>query len=288
VGKSTLLNALVGEHLSIVSRKAQTTRESVSGILSSERFQVLFIDAPGLIEPRYALQEAMTWAAQAAMDEADVIAFICDGTRPDTMPDQELVGAIHARSVPLIVAINKCDLTDDTTAERLLRQGEEMGGVALMISATTGEGLDEFVDALVPLLPESPPLFPAEDMATQPVRFFVQEFVRESCMELFRDEIPYSITCRVDEFRENQDPIFVRVIVYVERESQKGIVIGRGGSALKRVGEISRRKIEALLDRPVYLELRVKVMPAWSRKRGRLKQLGFRFPPGGQAGQNGR
>jgi GTP-binding protein Era len=288
VGKSTLLNALIGEHLSIVSPKAQTTRERVSGILTTERFQIVFIDAPGLIEPRYALQEAMRWAAETALDEADVVAFIADATRPETLPDESLVDALRSRSVPLVVAINKCDLIDDETQDRLLQRAGEIAGGALAISAVTGAGLDDLLDRLVPLLPESPPLYPLDDTATQPVRFFVQEFVRETCMELFRDEIPYSITCRVDEFREDQDPIFVRVMVYVERESQKGIVIGKGGSALKRVGEISRKKIEGFLGRHVYLELRVKVMPRWSRDRARLKQLGFRLPAGARTGQKRR
>jgi len=288
VGKSTLLNALVGEHLSIVSPKAQTTRERVAGILSTDRFQILFIDAPGLIEPRYALQEAMRWAAGAAMEECDVITFISDATRPDTLPDEALANKTRSGSLPVLVALNKIDLVDEAKRETLRLEIERRGFPALALSAVTEEGLADFLERVVPLLPESPPLFPIEDTATQPVRFFAQEFVRETCMEVFRDEIPYSVACRVDEFREEQDPIYIRVIIYVERESQKGIVIGKGGSAIKRVGELSRVKIEELVGNRVYLELRVKVMPGWSRKYGQLQQLGFRLPPNAGGGQKAR
>lgn len=288
VGKSTLLNALVGEHLSIVSPKAQTTRERVAGILSADRFQILFIDAPGLIEPRYALQEAMRWAAGAAMEECDVITFISDATRPDTLPDEALANKTRSGSLPVLVALNKIDLVDEAKRETLRLEIERRGFPALTLSALTEEGLADFLECVVPLLPESPPLFPIEDTATQPVRFFAQEFVRETCMEVFRDEIPYSVACRVDEFREKQDPIYIRVIIYVERESQKGIVIGKGGSAIKRVGELSRVKIEELVGNRVYLELRVKVMPGWSRKYGQLQQLGFRLPPNAGGGQKAR
>jgi GTP-binding protein Era len=285
VGKSTLLNRLIGQHLSIVSPKAQTTRERVAGILSAEDYQVLFIDAPGLIQPKYALQEAMSLAAGAAIDEADVLVFIADATRSDTLLDEQVVATIGAHSIPVIVALNKTDLVDDEARERLLAQIRGSGYETVAISALNGQGTDDLLEMLVSLLPESPPLFPVDESATQPVRFFVSEFVRETCMDLFREEIPYSIICRVDEFRENQDPIFIRVIIYVERESQKGMVIGKGGEAIRRVGEISRKKIEELVDGRVYLELRVKVMPGWSRKYGRLKQLGFQLPPNARGGQ---
>ncbi|UCC85128.1 MAG: GTPase Era [Gemmatimonadota bacterium] len=286
VGKSTLLNALVGEHLSIVSSKAQTTRERVSGILTTEDYQILFIDAPGLIEPRYELQEAMRWAAGAALAEADVIAFIVDGTKPDTVPDSESSDLISLRSVPMIVAINKRDLLDAASEARLIEAVEVQGWNAIAVSAKTGEGLDGLLECVVPLLPESPALFPKDDSATQSLRFFAEEYVRETCMEMYRDEVPYSVMCRVDEFREEQEPVFVRIVIYVEKESQKGIIIGRGGSAIKKIGELSRKKIENLIDRQVYLELRVKVLAGWRRKRARLRQLGFALPPHPKAGHN--
>ena len=265
VGKSTLLNALVGEHLSIVTEKPQTTRERVSGIVSTETYQALFVDAPGFMAPRYALQEAMQTAATQALEEADVVAFVCDAARPSTLPDRagdEGLARIHA---PVIVALNKCDLVRAETISDLLARLEAAGWQPLAISATTGAGLGEFMQWLVARLPESPPLFPVEDSAVQPLRFFAGEYVRETCLELFRDEVPYSIVCRVDEFRESDDPVFIRVFIYVERESQKGILIGKGGLTIKRVGELSRKKIEGLVGRRVYLELRGKVIPVWRR-----------------------
>jgi GTP-binding protein Era len=286
VGKSTLLNALVGEHLSIVSTKAQTTRERVSGILTTDDYQILFIDAPGLIEPRYQLQEAMRWAADAALEEADVVALIVDGTKPDTIPDAESGDFVRPRSVPMVAVLNKSDLLDTASEARLVKVLEARGWKAIAVSAKTGEGLDSFVEFVVPFLPESPALFPEEDTATQSLRFFAEEYVRETCMETYRDEVPYSVMCRVDEFREDQDPVFIRIVIYVEKESQKGIVIGRGGSAIKTIGEASRMKIENLIGRKVYLELRVKVLAGWRRKRARLRQLGFALPPPSKGGHN--
>ena len=275
VGKSTLLNALVGEHLSIVTEKPQTTRERVTGIVTGEAYQALFLDAPGLIEPRYALQEAMRAAAAKALEEADVVVYVCDATRPSTLPDRVSDRELERTQAPVVVTLNKTDLVAATTITELMAQAEAAGLESLAISAATGAGLPEFMERVVALLPESPPLFPVEETATQPLRFFAEEYVRETCLDLFRDEVPYSIVCRVDEFRESSDPIFIRVIIYVERESQKGILIGQGGRAIKQVGQLSRRKIEELVGGKVYLELRVKVIPGWRRKRNQLKRLGF-------------
>jgi len=287
VGKSTLLNALVGQHLSIVSAKAQTTRERVNGLVSGSGYQILFIDAPGLIEPRYKLQEAMRWAADAAIEEADVVAFVVDATRPRTSLDVALREALLACQVPVLVVLNKCDLVDEAALSAL----ESAAGAAQLesvrVSATTGAGLSDLLDLVIPLLPESPPLYPTDHAATQSVRFFAEEYVRETCMELFREEVPYSIVCRVDEFREERDPVYVRITIFVERSSQKGIVIGRGGANIRKVGEVSREKIERLIDRHVYLDLRVKVLERWSRKSARLRQLGFTVPAAREGGQKG-
>lgn len=281
VGKSTLLNALVGQHLSVVSPKAQTTRDLISGIVSTEEYQIVFLDAPGLFEPRTPLQEAMRWAAQQALEESDAVVLVSDATRPSTLPGAEMEELSDAGGRGLVVAVNKADQADADTVSRLVSQVQLKGYRTVATSATQGTGLAELVEMVISLLPESPPLFPAEYSATRPVRFFAQEFVRETCMERFRDEIPYGIACRVDEFREEQDPVYVAITIFVERESQKGIVIGRGGAAIREVGRTSREKIEGLIGRPVYLDLRVKVLAGWSRKRNRLRQLGFRLPPAG-------
>lgn len=275
VGKSTLLNVLVGERLSIVTPKPQTTRERVNGIVSRENYQVVFIDAPGLITPRYALQEAMRDAAARALEEADVVAFVCDSTRPDTLPDPEEDPELGRTAAPILMVLNKTDLVTQPVAAELIARAAATGYEALAISATEGAGLDELMRRIVARLPESPPLFPVEDSATQPLRFFVAEYVRETCLDLFHDEVPYSVLCRVDEYRESGDPVFIRVNIYVERESQKGILIGKRGAAIKKVGELSRRKIEALVGSRVFLELRVKVIPGWRRKRNQLRRLGF-------------
>ncbi|MGD8698458.1 MAG: KH domain-containing protein, partial [Gemmatimonadales bacterium] len=170
------------------------------------------------------------------------------------------------------------DLVTSVTLSNLLARNDLADRESLAISAATGAGLSEFMARVSACLPESPPLFPVEDSATQSLRFFTEEYVRETCLELFRDEVPYSVVCRVDEFRESGDPMFIRVVIYVERESQKGILIGKGGLAIKRVGELSRRKIENLVGGRVYLELQVKVIPSWRRKRDKLKRLGFPDP----------
>ncbi len=285
VGKSTLLNALIGTHLSIVTPKAQTTRERVSGILTTDRYQILFIDGPGLIEPRQALQESMRWAAEAALEEADVVTVIGDATRPDTVRSRELLSTIDRATAPLIVVVNKCDLVDADTEHDLLNGIRSMGHEVLAISALTGKGLDRLVERIVGLLPESPPLFPVDETATQSVRFFAQELVRETCMEVLREEVPYSVACRVEEFREDSQPVYVRVTVFVERESQKGIVVGKAGSTIKHIGAAARKKIERLIDQPVYLDLRVKVLAGWSRKPDFLRRLGYRVPPRSRGGQ---
>lgn len=285
VGKSTLLNALVGTHLSIVTPKAQTTRERVSGILTADRYQILFIDGPGLIEPRQALQESMHRAAVAAIEEADVVTVVGDATRPDTVRSRELLTTVDRARAPLIVVVNKCDLVDADTEHELLNGIRAVGHEVLAVSAVTGKGLDHFLERIVGLLPESPPLFPADETATQSVRFFAQELVRETCMEVLREEVPYSVACRVEEFREESEPVYVRVTVYVERESQKGIVIGKAGSTIKQIGAAARQKIERLIDQPVYLDLRVKVLAGWSRKPDFLRRLGYRVPPRSGGGQ---
>jgi GTP-binding protein Era len=279
VGKSTLLNSLVGQHISIVSPKAQTTRERVAGILSAEGYQIVLVDSPGLIDPGYALQESMRFTAGAVIAEADVLVFVVDATRAETMPDESLALLLRERGIPTLFAINKSDATPVEATRALVAQSERAGYEALAVSALDGTGTKELVGWIVARLPESPPLYPADDCAVQPVRFFAEEFVRESCLDLYHEEVPYSVVCRVEEFREAQDPVYIGVTVYVERESQKGIVIGRGGAAIRRLGQSAREKIENMLGQRVYLELRVKVMPDWRRKRDRLRQMGFPLPP---------
>ena len=280
VGKSTLLNALVGEKLSIVTPRAQTTRESVTGILTSDEVQIVFVDTPGLLEAKYALQRAMhSWALEALAD-ADVVLLLLDATRPAELPFGEALDALRRRSASVVVAINKTDVAEAVAVQELSDWSRrELGGEALLVAAATGSGVDALRSTLSGLLPEGPFLFPEDELAVQSVRFFVTELVRETVFEEYEQEVPYSTAVRIEEYREAEQPIYIRATVYVERESQKRILIGKGGEGIKRLGQRAREKIEAFVGAPVYLDLWVKPLPNWRRKSSTLKYLGYPMPP---------
>jgi GTPase len=277
-GKSTLLNALLGEKLSIVTPREQTTRERVLGILTEDGVQMVFVDTPGLLEPRYLLQESMLAEALSAVADADVVLLLLDPTRTDEpVPGEEILGRLQSRGSRLMVAVNKQDLARPGQVERLRAWSREaLGAEALEISAVTGHGLEDLRSVLTSLLPESPFLYPADDLAVQPVRFFVEELIRETIFEEYGQEVPYSTAVRVEEFREAEDPVYISARVFVERESQKGILIGKGGEAIKRLGTRARGKIEAFTGRPVYLDLWVKPLPGWRKHAASLRRLGYR------------
>jgi GTPase len=277
-GKSTLLNALLGEKLSIVTPREQTTRERVLGILTEGGVQMVFVDTPGLLEPRYLLQESMLAEALSAVADADVVLLLLDPTRTDEpVPGEEILGRLRSRGSRLMVAVNKQDLARPGQVERLRAWSRAaLGAEALEISAVTGHGLADLRSVLTSLLPESPFLYPADDLAVQPVRFFVEELIRETIFEEYGQEVPYSTAVRVEEFREAEDPVYISARVFVERESQKGILIGKGGEAIKRLGTRARGKIEAFTGRPVYLDLWVKPLPGWRKQASSLRRLGYR------------
>ncbi|UCC24880.1 MAG: GTPase Era [Gemmatimonadales bacterium] len=279
-GKSTLLNALVGEKLSIVSPRAQTTWERVTGIRTAGGVQMIFLDTPGLLDARDLHQKSMRAAAHEALKEADVVLFVVDASRErEEVISEPVVEALAETRAPVVVALNKIDTVDAGFVQRHAQWFQaRLGAVPIPVSATRGEGLDALVRALEEALPEGPFLYPEEDLALQSVRFFVAELVRETVFEQFEDEIPYAVATRVEEFREDQDPLYISVVVHVERESQKGIVVGKGGHAIRRLGMASRRKIETFLGRPVYLDLWVKPLKGWRRKRHHLQRLGYRVP----------
>ena len=280
VGKSTLMNAFIGEKLSIVTSREQTTRERVLGIYTGGGVQMVFVDTPGLLEPRYLLHASMVGEALAAVADADVVLLMLDPTRDDEpVPDEEVLERLRARGDALHVVINKVDRASPDDIGRLAiwardRLGREPRGV----SALSGAGIAELREELAAELPESPYLYPEDDLAVQPVRFFVAELIRETVFEEYAQEIPYSTVVRVEEYRESEDPIFIRAEIYVERDSQKGILIGKGGRAIKRLGLRSREKIEAFVGSRVYLDLWVKPLPGWRRKASALKRLGYRVP----------
>ncbi len=277
-GKSTLMNALIGEKLSIVTPREQTTRERVLGILTGDGVQLVFVDTPGLIEPRYLLQESMLTEAFAAIADADAVLLLLDPTRDDDpVPSGDVRARLSAARDRLIVAINKADVGTSGMIDRLSGWSRtEFGRDAHVISAVSGTGLDQLGEALSRSVPVSPFLYPEDELAAQPVRFFVEEFIRETIFEEYAQEVPYATVVRIEEYREADDPVYISARVYVERESQKGILIGKGGEAIKRLGSRARSKIEAFVGRPVYLDLWVKPLPGWRRKAATLKRLGYR------------
>lgn len=280
-GKSTLLNRFVGQHLSIVTPKAQTTWQRVTGILTTGRAQLIFLDTPGLLQARDLLQRAMLAAALEALQEADVILLVVDASRfPDALDKERIAATLEGASAPVHVALNKVDTATEgaiTAWERWVEQ-RSWGARAHRISAEDGQGTEALLDALVADLPEGPFLYPEDEVAANPVRFFAAELVRETVFEQYGQEIPYSVFCQVEEFRESQDPVYIKVRIWVERSSQKGILLGAGGRAIRELGQASRVKIEHFLGRPVYLDLWVKPLKSWRKDRTRLGGMGFRVP----------
>ncbi|HVX39387.1 MAG TPA: GTPase Era [Gemmatimonadaceae bacterium] len=274
-GKSTLLNRVVGEKLSIVSPKPQSTRDRIVGIRTTDDVQMILLDTPGLLNPRYPLQAAMRGTALAALAEADVILYLVDATEDRTPAPLEQIAELESPlRAPVVLALNKTDSLRD--AER--RELRERYPDAALISATTGYGVDQLLERLGSMLPPSPFLYPEDEISTQTVRFFAAELIRETALEQLEDEVPYSIACEIEEFRETQSPVYIRAVLHVERESQKRILIGAGGQRVRAIGQASRRKIEALVGAPIYLDLWVKVLPNWRRNASALNRLGYTLP----------
>ena len=273
-GKSTLLNRIVGEKLSIVSAKPQSTRNRIVGIHTEGDVQMILLDTPGLLNPRYALQETMRRAALTAIYDADVILYLVDGVEgsvPELADVAELDRPLRA---PIVLAINKLDALTKGQREAL----EERAPHAKFISATTGAGLDQLIPYLGTLLPDSPFLYPDDEISTQTVRFFASELVRETALEQLEDEVPYSVACEIEEFRETQSPVYIRAVLHVERDSQKRILIGAGGQRVRSIGRAAREKIEAFIGSPVYLDVWVKVLPNWRRNTHALERFGYSLP----------
>jgi GTP-binding protein Era len=275
-GKSTLLNRVVGTKLSIVSDKPQSTRERVVGIRTESDIQMILLDTPGLLNPRYALQQAMRATAVKALEEADAVLYLIDATAPgdELIPLHQAAGLPQPSRAPIVLALNKSDLLVPSARAAILARAP----AAHFISAATGEGVESLFRTLGTLLPESPFLYPEDEVSTQTVRFFVSELIRETALEQLEEEVPYSIACEVEEYRETQSPIYIRAVVYVERESQKRIFIGAGGQRIRAVGSAARAKVEAFVGAKVFLDLWVKVLPNWRRNTHALQRLGFRVP----------
>jgi GTP-binding protein Era len=263
VGKSTLLNSYLGMHLAAVSRRAQTTAQNVLGILTAPEGQLVFLDTPGLVERKGAVYEFMRQEISSALADADLVLLMVE---PGYEPDENL--ALFIRSVKkfLVLAINKVDLAQDKSLLLpLMERYKELGLLEIHpISAIKGEGLAELLRALFALAPEGEPYYPEEEVTVFPMRFFAAEAIRESLFELYGEEIPYSVFVEIEDYSEREGrKDFIRAVLYVERETQRPIILGRGGQAIKRLGTRARKKIELLSGRPVYLELQVKVARNW-------------------------
>jgi len=274
VGKSTLLNRIVGEKLSITSAKPQSTRNRVVGIRTAEDTQMVILDTPGLLNPRYALQESMKEAAIRALEDADVIVYLADAAEGTPPSLTEAAGLKHPPRAPVLTALNKADMLDPTSRATLA------GDDRFLVSARTGEGIPELMARVEEQLPESPFLYPEDEISTQPVRFFVAEMIRETTLEQLQDEVPYSVAVEVEEYREERSPLYIRAVIYVERDSQKAIIIGGKGAQIKRIGESARKKIEAFIDAKVYLDLWVKVVANWRKDPGSLSRFGYQLATG--------
>jgi GTP-binding protein Era len=270
-GKSTLLNRIVGQKLAITSQKPQSTRDRVVGIHTTDDTQMIVFDTPGLLEPKYALQEAMRSTAIRALDDADVIVYLADASNGAPEPLEVAARLEKAPSAPVIEVLNKLDLLPRERQEQLAAQKPD----AVMVSAVTGEGVDALMKKISATLPESPFLYPEDDVSTQSVRFFVSELIRETVLEQLHDEVPYSVAVGIEEFREGRSPLYIRAVVYVERDSQKRIIIGAKGARIREVGQAARKKIESFIGESVYLDMWVKVLPNWRRSTSALERFGY-------------
>ena len=272
-GKSTLLNRIIGQKLAITSSKPQSTRDRIVGIHTANDVQMVILDTPGLLNPRYELQRSMRAVALRALADADVIVYVADVDEGPPVPLAEAAQLEHPPRAPIILAFNKVDTL--TTAQRHYLAADHPD--AALISALSGDGLEDLLERVATHLPVSPYLYPDEELSTQSMRFFASELVRESALEQLEDEVPYSIACEIEEFRESQTPIYIRAVLHVERDSQKAIIIGAKGARIREIGKASRAKIETLVGAPIYLDLWVKVLPNWRRDKNALRRLGYQL-----------
>jgi GTP-binding protein Era len=278
VGKSTLMNSLLHQRLAIVSPKPQTTRHRILGILNGEHHQVIFLDTPGLMHPKYLLQEAMVKTARRTMKEADLILMMVEV--PSLDPDDEkVIQTLGDFNVPKFLIINKVDIVSKNYILPLIDhfRTTELFQEVIPISALKADGLDLLLSLILKSLPKGEPFYPSDTVSDEPERFFASEIIREQIYLQYGEEIPYSTTIQVQEFQEKTGrKDFIRAVIIVERDSQKGIIIGKGGQALKRVGKAAREGIEHFTGRPVFLELEVRVKKKWRKNASLIKRLGYR------------
>ncbi len=275
VGKSTLMNRLVGEGLSIVTHKAQTTRHRIKGILNTEDYQIVFSDTPGLLEPHYLLQEKMMDFVKATLEDADAVLFISDLS--EAYMDNAILEKLSAVKAPLIVVLNKIDLSTQEEINKLVHGWKKkLKPLAVIpVSALKKFNTEKIIEAIVELLPEAPPYFPKDSLSDANERFFVSEIIREKIMLHYQEEIPYSVEVIVEAFKDEEKIVKIAATIFVERDSQKGILIGKGGEDIKRIGVESRIDIEKFLGKKVFLELFVKVEKEWRKNENKLRRFGY-------------
>ena len=275
VGKSTLMNALVGEKLSIITSKAQTTRHRIMGIVNGEDFQIIYSDTPGIVNPHYKLHESMMTFVSSALKDADL--FLLVSEVGETFKRQEVLQKIIASNIPIILVINKIDLSNQSVVADKIAYWQNQIPHAIIIpaSATEGFNINLIFEKIIELLPENPPYFPKDELTDKSMRFFVSEIIREKILLYYQKEIPYSTEVVVQSYQEYEDIDRISVYIYVERESQMGIIIGHQGKALKKIGMEARKDIEEFTGKKCFLDLQVKVLKDWRNSERALKRFGY-------------
>ncbi len=276
VGKSTLMNAFVGEQLSIINSKAQTTRHRILGIVNGDDFQAIFSDTPGIIKPAYQLQNAMMDFVKSAFDDADVLIYLVE-IGEKALKDENFLSKIKSAKMPVLLLLNKIDLANEGVLEEQVSYWQEQvpNAEIFAISATQKFGVPQVFKRIVELLPESPAFYPKDQLTDKPERFFVNEAIREKILKHYKKEIPYSVEVDTESFEEEENIINIRSIIMTERESQKGIIIGHKGKGLTRIGSEARRDLERFFGKKIYLDIYVKVEKNWRNDSRKLRQFGY-------------
>lgn len=277
VGKSTLMNDLVGERISIITSKAQTTRHRIMGIVNTDDYQIVFSDTPGVLSPKYKLQESMLSFSEGALVDADVLLYVTDVVE-DPSKNADFLAKVATEKVPVLLVINKIDLIKDQAGlEKIVEKWRTMLPAAEIfpVSAKEHFNVDNLMNRIIELLPVSDPYFGKDALTDKPARFFVTEIIREKILLEYEKEVPYSVEVIVEKFEEKDNAIHIMAVIYVERESQKGIIIGHAGQKIKRVGTDARKDIEKFFGKKIYLELFVKVEPNWRNRENKLRNFGY-------------
>lgn len=278
VGKSTLMNELVGEKISIITSKAQTTRHRILGIVNTEEYQIVYSDTPGILRPNYKLQESMRNFSESALGDADILLYVTDVVEK-TSKNEDFLQKVQKVEAPVLLLINKIDQTNQDDLIKLVEEWRELLPKAEIypISALNKFNIDFIKRRIIELIPESPPYFEKDALTDRPARFFVTEIIREKILLYYQKEVPYAVEVVVEEFKEEKDIINIRVLIIVERDSQKGIIIGHKGAALKKVGAMARQDMERFFEKKIFLQMFVKVEKDWRSRDNILRTFGYRL-----------